>query len=386
MGFQMYCPTKLEFGLGKLNDLHSMPLPGKKALVVISNGKSTKASGVLDRTLAELDKAGVVYTVYDGIGANPTVEAIDAGGKAAREAGSDFILGLGGGSVLDASKAVAAVAVNSGSIWDYIGGGTGGKKKLSVEPLPVVAITTTAGTGSEVDPWCVTSNTTTQEKMGFGGRHPVLAVVDAELMKTVPSYLTAYQGFDAMFHAVECYISNKHNLMSDMYCLTAIANCGKYLVRAVNDGSDMEAREGMAFANTLSGVAMTLAGNTSQHGIEHALSAFNHDLAHGAGLIMISREYFGHYVNVHACDSRFVDMAKALGVEDACNASAFVDKLVEMQKACGMADLKLSDYGFRLDDAKAVCEKARATSGNFKNDPVPLSDDDVMEIYRKSYR
>ena len=382
MGFRMYCPTRLEFGIGKLNELHTLQLPGKKALIVTSNGKSAKASGALDRTEAELKQAGVSFGLYSGIGANPTVDAINDGAKVANDLEADFIVALGGGSVIDGSKGIAAVATNCGSIWDYIRGG----KKLTKEPLPVVAITTTAGTGSEVDPWCVTSNTETQEKMGFTGRHPVIAIVDAELMKTVPPKFTAYQGFDAMFHSIECYISNKHNQMSDMYCLTAISNCGKYLIRAVKNGGDMEARDGMAFANTLSGVAMTLAGNTSQHGIEHALSAFNHNLPHGAGLIMISKAYFSHYVEVHACDQRFIDRAKALGVENASKAKDFIDKLVDLQKECGVSDLKLSDYGFKKDDAKAVCEKARSTSGNFKNDPVALSDADIEEIYTKSYR
>jgi len=214
----------------------------------------------------------------------------------------------------------------------------------------------------------------------------MIAIVDAELMKSVPPKFTAYQGFDALFHSVECYISNKHNQMSDMYCLTAITNCGKYLVRAVQHGDDMEARDGMAFANTLGGLAMTLSGNTSQHGIEHALSAFNHGLAHGAGLIMLSKAFFSHFVEVHACDQRFIDMAKALGVSHASKASDFVDKLVAMQEECGVADLKLSEYGFKKEAAKAVREKARATSGNFKNDPSPLSDADVEEIFIKSYR
>lgn len=383
--FNMYCPTRILFGLGKVQSLHTLQLPGKRALIVTSNGKSAKVSGALDIVEAELNQAGVEYSIYAGLGANPTVDAIDAGGEAARKCEADFIVALGGGSVIDGSKGVAAVATNCGSIWDYIGGGTGGKKPLSKEPLPVVAITTTAGTGSEVDPWCVTSNTKTEEKIGFGGRHPVIAIVDANLMKTVPPKFTAYQGFDAMFHSVECYISNKNNLMSDMYCLTAIRNCGKYLVRAVKDGNDMEARNGMAFANTLSGVAMTLAGNTSQHGIEHALSSLHHELAHGAGLCMICRAYFGHFVEVHACDDRFIEMAKALGVENATKASDFVDKLDEMLRACGVGELKLSEYGFKKDDAEAVCKKARAISGNFKNDPVPLSDQDVMNIYTKSF-
>ena len=202
---------------------------------------------------------------------------------------------------MDASKAIAAMAANDGDLWDYISGGTGKGLPLVQEPLPVIAITTTAGTGSEVDQWGVVSNEETDEKIGFGGYDslfPQIAIVDPQLMKSVPAEVTAYQGFDALFHSVECYISAAANLMSDMYALTAIENIGAYLARAVKDGSDMEAREHVAFANTLSGVVMTISSCTSEHSMEHAMSAYHHDLPHGAGLIMISKAYFTNLLRI----------------------------------------------------------------------------------------
>jgi alcohol dehydrogenase len=144
--------------------------------------------------------------------------------------------------------------IHAGDLWDYAFGKTGKAMPIANKPLPIIAITTTAGTGSEVDQWRVIPNPETNEKIGFGGideLFPVLAIVDPELMKTVPPKFTAYQGFDALFHSMEGYISSFHNVMSDMYALTAIENVGKYLVRAVKDGNDIEAREGMAFENTL---------------------------------------------------------------------------------------------------------------------------------------
>ena len=155
---------------------------------------------------------------------------------------------------MDASKAIAMMATNEGDLWDYVNVGTGKGQPITREPLPVVCITTTAGTGSEADQWGVVTNGETNEKIGCGGYDslfPVLSIIDPELMKTVPAKFTAYQGFDALFHSTESYISTYASCMSDMYALTAIENVGKYLVRAVKDGSDMEARTGMAFANTL---------------------------------------------------------------------------------------------------------------------------------------
>lgn len=390
MSFQMYVPTRILFGCGMLNNLHKQQMPGKKALIVISNGKSTKENGSLDRTEEQLEKAGVEYAVFDGIMANPLKSTIDEGAKAAKDNGCDFIVALGGGSVMDASKAIATMATNDGDLWDYVFGGTGKGQLLKAAPLPIIAITTTAGTGSEVDQFGVITNDVTNEKIGYGGDDrlfPVIAIVDPELMKSVPPKFTAYQGFDALFHSTECYIANKASLISDMYAITSIKNIGKYLARAVKDGSDMEAREHMAFANTLSGVVMTLSSCTSEHSMEHAMSAYHQELPHGAGLIMISKEYYKFFIEKHVCDERFVDMAKALGMADAEKAEDFITALENIQKACGVDELKMSDYGISEDEVETLAENARTTMGGlFESDPAPMTNEECAEIFRKSFK
>lgn len=390
MSLQMYVPTRILFGCGMLNNLHKQQMPGKKALIVISNGKSTKENGSLDRTEEQLEKAGVEYAVFDGIMANPLKSTIDEGAKAAKDNGCDFIVALGGGSVMDASKAIATMATNDGDLWDYVFGGTGKGQLLKAAPLPIIAITTTAGTGSEVDQFGVITNDVTNEKIGYGGDDrlfPVIAIVDPELMKSVPPKFTAYQGFDALFHSTECYIANKASLISDMYAITSIENIGKYLARAVKDGSDMEAREHMAFANTLSGVVMTLSSCTSEHSMEHAMSAYHQELPHGAGLIMISKEYYKFFIEKHVCDERFVDMAKALGMPDAEKAEDFITALENIQKACGVDELKMSDYGISEDEVETLAENARTTMGGlFESDPAPMTNEECAEIFRKSFK
>lgn len=390
MSFQMYVPTRILFGCGMLNNLHKQQMPGKKALIVISNGKSTKENGSLDRTEEQLEKAGVEYVVFDGIMANPLKSTIDEGAKAAKDNGCDFIVALGGGSVMDASKAIATMATNDGDLWDYVFGGTGKGQLLKAAPLPIIAITTTAGTGSEVDQFGVITNDVTNEKIGYGGDDrlfPVIAIVDPELMKSVPPKFTAYQGFDALFHSTECYIANKASLISDMYAITSIKNIGKYLACAVKDGSDMEAREHMAFANTLSGVVMTLSSCTSEHSMEHAMSAYHQELPHGAGLIMISKEYYKFFIEKHVCDERFVDMAKALGMADAEKAEDFITALENIQKECGVDELKMSDYGISEDEAETLAENARTTMGGlFESDPAPMTNEECAEIFRKSFK
>ena len=274
--FRIYIPTRTLFGTGMVKELHNQQLPGKKAMIVISNGRSTKDNGYLNTVESELQQAGVETAVFDQVEANPLKSTVMAGAAFAKENNCDFLVALGGGSVMDASKAMAFMATNPGDVWDYISGGTGKGQTMVNKPLPLVCITTTAGTGSEADQWGVITNDETNEKIGFGGYDelfPVLSIVDPELMKSVPPKFTAYQGFDALFHSTECYISKTASLMSDMYALTAIENVAKYLPRAVANGADMEARERVAFANNLSGAVMTFCSTTAEHSLEHAMSA-----------------------------------------------------------------------------------------------------------------
>jgi alcohol dehydrogenase len=381
-------PTKVLFGPGQLNHLHEETMPGKKGLVVISNGTSAKVNGYLDRVLNELTTAGAAYVLFDKIEANPLEATIQQGVEMARQEQCDFVVGLGGGSVLDSATVIAAVAPQlTGRVWDYAASGSGGRRPLTVPSLPYIEITTSAGTGSEVDAWGVVSKPDTKEKIGFKGEYPWLAIVDPELMLTVPPAFTAYQGFDALFHSLEGYISLFCNEAAAMVELEAIRNVARYLPIAIKDGSNIEARTKMAFANTMSGYSMDLGSCTSEHAMEHALSGFHHDLPHGAGLIMISLAYFNYFVEKHVCDDRFITMAKAMGKENATKAEDFLTALAELQQACGVADLKMSDYGIRPDEFPAMAKNARATMGGlFLCDPTKLPEADVINIYEKSYR
>lgn len=389
MSYQFFTPTRVLFGVGTLGQLHQQTMPGKKALLIISNGKSAIENGYLSRTEAELQKAGVEWVIFNQVEANPLKSTVMAGANVARENECDFIVALGGGSVMDASKAIATMATNSGDVWDYISGGTGKGQPIKVDPLPIICITTTAGTGSEVDQWGVITNDKTNEKIGFGGDDrlfPVLAIVDPELMLSVPPKYTAYQGFDALFHSTEVYISKFANEMSDMIALKAIENVAKYLVRAVKNGNDLEARTGMAFANTLSGHAMVVSVTTAEHSLEHAMSAYHPNLPHGAGLIMISKAFYEFFIEKHACDERFIQMAQAMGMKDANKPEDFITALVNLQKQCGVDQLKMSDYGITPDEFDTLATNARETMGGlFAANPCEMTHEDCVSVFEKSY-
>ncbi len=389
MNFDFNNPTRILFGSGKLRELSSQPMPGKKALLLLSGGKSAKVSGAYDRTLEQLDKAGVQVAEFAKVMENLIKEMVMEGAAFARENGCDFIVALGGGAVLDSAVAVAAMATNSGDLWDYVSGGTGKGKPLANPGLPIVTIPLTAGTGSEVNCWGVISNLATKEKIGFGDSTlvPVLAIVDPELMKTVPQKYTAYQGFDALFHNTEVMMSGGVNILSEAIALSAIENIAQYLPRAVKDGDDLEARERVAYGSTMAGISMQLTSTTAQHSMEHAMSAYHHNLPHGAGLIMISKAFAEFFIERHACDGQFVKMARAMGIKNADKPKDFITALVKLQEACGVADLKMSDYGITTDEFMTLAVNARETMGGlFLANPCPMSDEECAGIFEKSYR
>ena len=395
MSFNFNQPTKALFGPGRLAELHEhvnapgAPVSGKKALVVISNGKSTRANGYLDRTLAELEMAGVECVVYDGVQPNPLKGQVEEAAAMARENGCDFVVGLGGGSVLDATKIIALMATNGGDLWDYVFFGTGGKKFAAVPALPIVLITTTAGTGSEADSGAVISNPDTKEKtLVFGnGTSAALSIVDPELMMTVPARFKAYQGFDALFHSTEGYIAGTRNEMSKIMAQEAIRNVAANLARTIEAPDDLDAMTGVAMGQWLSGLQMECGGCTSEHGLEHVMSAAHEELPHGAGLIMISCAYYQAFIDKHCCDDRFVEMARLMGKADASEPQDFITALAELQEACGVADLKMSDYGITPDEFAGYVKEVRISQAFlFPNDPAELTDADMLKIYEDSYR
>ncbi|MCI1209143.1 MAG: iron-containing alcohol dehydrogenase [Treponema sp.] len=389
MNFLSHDPVKIVFGAGKLKELHEQKLPGKKALIVISNGKSTRANGYLDTLEHELKLAGVESVVFDKILPNPVKRHVMEGAEFARKNNCDFVIGLGGGSSIDSAKAIAVMTPNQGDYWDYVAGGTGKARPVPVHPLPIVAITTTAGTGTEADPWTVTTNEDTNEKIGFGYEEtfPTLSIVDPELMLTVPPALTAYQGFDALFHSTEGHFAKCATPISELYSLKAIKLIGENLPEAVKNGKNLTARENVALANTLAGFVETFSSCTSEHSLEHALSAYHPNLPHGAGLIAISKAYYTHFASVHAADEKMIEMAKALGKTDVSKPEDFVTALVELQKACGVDNIKLSDWGVKKEEIDKYVKNAySAMGGLFEVDPAPLTEDDCRKILAASYR
>jgi alcohol dehydrogenase len=206
-----YVPTRVVFGNGRLDELGEIALPGKKALICVTGDGVMEKTGILGRIEKLLDKNGVKYEVYGKVMPNPTRQGVMEAKELALKNGCDFVIGLGGGSSIDTAKACAMMMKHDGDLWDYASVGTGKKKEVT-GAAPVVAISTTAGTGTETDPYCVITNEETGEKIDFAqdAIFPAISFIDPELTMTLPRHLTIYQGFDALFHALECYIVNQN--------------------------------------------------------------------------------------------------------------------------------------------------------------------------------
>lgn len=384
--FSLHIPTKILFGCGELRKLATEKLPGKKALIVISSGTSMKKYGYLDKVVELLQENNTESVVFDKILPNPIKSHVMEAASACREQKCDFIVGLGGGSSIDSAKAIAVMACNDGDYWDYIPAGSG-KGRPVTKALPVIAIPTTAGTGTEADPWSVITNEEAKEKIGFGSTltFPVLSIIDPELMVSIPPHLTAYQGFDAFFHAAEGFLANCATPISDLYALEAIRLLYKYLPVAVKDGRNLKARAKVAWASTLAGLVEATSCCISEHSMEHAMSAFHPELPHGAGLIAISEAYFETFRN--DCMKRYMKMAEIMTQQKSNRPSDFIDTLVRMQKECNVYQLKLSDWGVKEEELPLMVQNARDTMGAlFTLDPRPLTDEEVLQIYQKSFR
>jgi len=391
--FTYYLPTRLIFGPGKLAELATTPhFPWKKALVVVGQGGSTRRSGSLERVRSLLASRGVEVVVYDRIRPNPEAAQVEEAAAIARAEGCDVVVGLGGGSSIDSAKSIAVMAKNPGRYWDYMMSAAGGRKKPEQGALPIVAITTTAGTGTEADPWTVVSNPDAREKVGWGCdfTFPALSIVDPELMVTLPPKQTAYTGMDALFHAVEAYLATCHQPASDLFALEAVSLIARWLPVAVADGTNMEARTALAWANTAAGICETLSSCISHHSLEHAVSAFYPHVPHGAGLTMLSVAYFTDVAERNP--TRFADLARAMGEDvdslpEGDRPFAFVTALEKLIAASGLAGETLSGYGVNESDIPALAANSlSAMGGIFACTPVKQDQADVERIFRRAFK
>ncbi|HEV2527422.1 MAG TPA: iron-containing alcohol dehydrogenase [Thermomicrobiales bacterium] len=301
-------PTDIRFGPGVVTELAGAIAPyGDRVLIVTDAGVRT--TGLVDRILAPVTEAGASITIFDGVSPNPRDNECQAAAALARDEGITVIVAIGGGSPIDAAKCAAALATNGGTARDWAV-----PRRLAHDPLPLIAIPTTAGTGSEVTRGAVITDEEHRTKLTVKDDRmaPRLALVDPELTHSVPPHVSAATGIDVLTHAIEAYTGRRSNAISDGLALQAMRLVGAHLVDAVHDGSNAAAREGMMMASLLAGMAFGNADVAAVHCLAEALGG-RYDTPHGvanAVMLPVVMRY-----NAGADPQRHANVADTLGVD-----------------------------------------------------------------------
>lgn len=375
MNFQYNLPVNLIFGRGQVSKLGEITEKFGKRALLVTGRNSTKKTGLLDRAKAYLEKSGVEVFIFDEVEQNPLTTTAYKGAALSKETGCEVVVGIGGGSVMDAAKAIAFIAKNEGDLSDYIFG-----KIYSDNALPVILVPTTCGTGSEGNGFAVLSNPETGDKKSLrcGAIVPKASVIDPELMTTMPRHILASVGFDALCHNMEAYISAIRQPMTDILSLEGMRLLGKYLYRAFCDYNDKEAWDCISWGSTLGGMVINTAGITAPHGMEHPASGLR-NIVHGRGLAALTPVVFEE--SIDGAPDRFAAISKSLGGKDEKDCVDRIRGLLEKLEL----STTLGEQGVREEDIDWMSENClKVSAAGIANHPVVFDLEDIARIYRKA--
>lgn len=381
MTFQI--PEKIVFGAGSIQTAGAeISKLGEKALVVTGRN-STKKSGALPLLEESLREASIGYTIFDDVNPDPDVGTVERGREIALKEKCDVVVALGGGSAMDAAKAIAMLVTNAGSIADYEGAVP--QKKSS---LPFVAIPTTAGTGSEVTRYSVITDTERNIKMLLAspGMLPTVAILDPELTITMPSHITAATGFDALTHAIEAYISKKATPMSQMYSIEAITRICRSITEATYAAHNMKAREDMLFGQMCAGIA----NNNSSVALVHAMSrpmGAHYGIPHGLANAILLPAVMKY--NAPSCSHLLAEIAEAMGIRTAGlsireRAYSVVDAIETLYNDSPL-EKSLREINIPEKGLAVMAHDAFVNGSTLNNPRMPESEEEVCELYKAVY-
>lgn len=377
--FEFFMPTQVVFGRGKVSEVGERAKAfGDKGLVVTDKG--LLATGLVDRVLHSLDKAGVSYLVWSDIVPNPRDVDIERGVAYAIEQKIDYMIAIGGGSAMDTAKAIGAIMTNGGKCEDWYEG------NLEKPIAPLICIPTTCGTGSEVTHESIVNNTKTLEKDCIWGPmvSASLTILDSEMLDKLPAKILSSTGMDALTHAVEAYVCKVSNPLTDALAIQAIEMIGKNIVKAVNE-HDSEALDAMLAASTMAGMAFGNSDVASVHSISEALGGF-YDIPHGVANAMmlapVSR------LSIAGAPEKYADVAKALGIDiegmdtvAAANAGVdYIQKLSDTLNIPRFSELDIVDP----KDFPRLAKTAANADETFDN-PVLMKEEDFIALFEKLY-
>ncbi|WP_300280326.1 iron-containing alcohol dehydrogenase [Peptacetobacter sp.] len=376
MEFNYNLPVNIIFGRGKVNELGKRSIKyGNKALVVTGKN-SSKKSGLLDKSIKLLEKEGIETIIFDKVTKNPLISTVEEGATIIKSEKCDMVVAIGGGSIMDAAKAIAFIAVNEGNIKDYMYG-----EKESDKALPIILVPTTSGTGSEGNCYSVLTDETNNDKKSL--RTPAIyakeSIVDPELMITMPKKVKSAVIFDAAAHAMEAAVSKKRNPLSDMYSLYAMKLIADNAENAVNDENiDYDIWEKITLGSTLAGMAIGCSSCALPHALEHPASGLK-DIVHGEGLAAITPTIIE--LSWESDPERYAAISALLGGNSALDCA---DRVRDFLKRIDL-DVTLKDLGIEEKDVDWMVENAfKVSAGNIANHPKKFSKEEIKEIYLKS--
>ena len=373
--FQYYLPVNLIFGVGKVELLGAETAKyGRKALLVTGKG-STKRTGLLDRALSLLAEEGVEVSVFDKVTPNPITDTVYEGVAAARDFGAEVVIALGGGSIIDCSKAIAFAFFNDGDIFDYIYGLKQGDKGL-----PLIAVPTTCGTGSEGNCFAVLTNTENNDKKSLRNivSVPKASIIDPQLMTTMPHSVAASVMFDALCHSMEAYISKSSQPLVEMQALYAMKLMSENLRSALKDHEDMDAWSSVTLASTLGGMCINVAGVAAPHGMEHPASGLR-NIVHGRGLAALSPVIY--HETLEYAPEKFGKISRILGGKGAADFEEQLNMLlndIELKTSLSKEGIEESDIDWMVKN----CLKVSAASMNAH--PKVFSEEEIRDLYYKA--
>lgn len=375
MEFQYNLPVNIIFGKNKIYDLgKNTALYGKKALVVTGKN-STKKTGLLDKCIQLLTESGVTPVIFDQVEQNPLDTTVERGATLAKETSCDVVVGLGGGSIMDAAKAIAFSAVNEGDIFDYIFG-----IKFSTLALPIILVPTTCGTGSEGNGFAVVTNAVTNDKKSLRCNAIIakVSIVDPELMFTMPQHITASVGFDALCHNMEAYMSRIGTPFSSLLAKEGMKLAAENLPRVYRDKNDSDAWQNLTLASTIGGMVINMAGVTLAHGMEHPASGLR-DIVHGKGLAALTPVVYKE--TMMFSPEKFNEIGVILGGK---GAGYCIDKIEEILETVNMKTT-LSEAGVKEDDVEWMTENCfKISVPSINNHPYVFDKFQIANIYKKA--
>jgi alcohol dehydrogenase class IV len=343
-------------------------------------------TGVVARLIAPLQEAGIEIAVFDGVQPDPTVQNVRDGLALFRSSGAEAVVAIGGGSPLDAGKAISILTTNPEPLADYMG-----YHKIPKAGAPLIAIPTTAGTGSEVTKVAVITDTERDVKMMILDQHllPVVALVDYELTLTMPAPLTAHVGVDTLTHGIEAYVSRKASEMTDPIALSCIRLAATHLVPAWEDPNNHAAREGMMLSATQGGMAFANSSVCLVHGMSRPLGLLFH-IPHGLSNAMLLPAVTRF--SLAGAEARYASVARTMGLcaGDACNTTAATSLVHGLEKLNAHLEVpRIRDFrGATLDVFEASLEKMASdalASGSPANNPVVPTASEIVQLYREAW-